>query len=313
MKLTVIIPTRNGQDSLQELLAGLSIQTLAPDEILVIDSASEDQTVEVAARYGARVHRIALDEFDHGGTRSMAARMAAGELLVFMTQDVLPASRQLLEKLVEPIVNSAEIAASYARQLPAFDADDIATHLRLFNYPEQSAVKGLNDRSRLGFQAVFLSNSCAAYRRSSLEAIGYFESNLIFGEDSTAAGKLLEQGERIAYAADARVYHSHNYSWEEEFRRYFDIGVFHRRQRWLLDTYGGASGRGVDYIRSGLTYLWRRRNYRMIGDFVVRVGLKFCGYRLGRFHTMLPPRLAERLSMNGRWWRNLAAAESKQD
>lgn len=313
MKLSVIIPTRNGQDTLRELLAGLSIQTVLPDEVLIIDSASDDKTIDIANDYHARVHQIELDAFDHGGTRSMAARMAIGDILVFMTQDVLPVSRQLLQNLVEPMLKSSEIAASYARQLPSFDADQIASHLRSFNYPQQSVVKTFEDRHRLGFETVFLSNSCAAYRKSSLEAIDYFESGLIFGEDSNAAGKLLEKAGNIAYAADAQVYHSHNYSWSEEFRRYFDVGVFHQRQRWLLDTYGGAGGRGVDYIRSGLTYLWRRHSYRMIGDFMVRVGLKFCGYRLGRFHPMLPVKLAEQLSMNSRWWQKQAQTGSKRD
>lgn len=313
MKLSVIIPTRNGQDSLCELLAGISIQTLRPDEILVIDSASDDNTIDIAHEFGARVLRIELEAFDHGGTRSMAARMAEGDILVFLTQDVLPVSRQLLEKLVEPIQQSDEITASYARQLPSFDADEIASHLRSFNYPSQSTVKSFDDRNRLGFETVFLSNSCAAYRKHSLEAIDYFESNLIFGEDSNAAGKLLEQDGKIAYAADAQVYHSHNYSWSEEFKRYFDVGVFHQRQRWLLDTFGGAGGRGLDYVRSGLTYLWRRRSYSMIGDFMVRVGLKFCGYRLGRFHRMLPRWLAQHLSMNRRWWQKQVETGSKRD
>lgn len=312
MKLSVIIPTRNGQDSLRELLAGLSIQTVIPDEVLVVDSASDDQTVAVAEEYGARVERIALGDFDHGETRTIAAQSAEGDILVFLTQDVIPVSRLLMEKLIDPICRSPEIVASYARQLPSFDADEIAVHLRSFNYPKKAMVKSFEDRTRLGFETVFLSNSCAAYRKNSLEAIGFFEPNLIFGEDSNAAGKLLEKGGNIAYAADAQVYHSHNYSWGEEFKRYFDIGVFHQRQQWLLDTYGSAGGRGVDYMRSGLTYLWRRHSYRMIGDFMVRVGLKFCGYRLGRFHRMLPGRLAQQLSMNSGWWQKQANQGSKR-
>jgi len=310
MKISVIIPTRNGQDSLRELLAGLTIQKMMPEEILVIDSASEDGTVDVAEQYGARVERIELNSFDHGSTRSVAAKKACGDILVFLTQDVLPASPSMLEKLVEPIIDYPDIVASYGRQLPSFDADEIATHLRAFNYPPCSAVKSFEDRGKLGFETVFLSNSCAAYRKSSLADIDYFESDLIFGEDSTAAGRLLERGGKIAYAADAEVYHSHNYSWDEEFKRYFDIGVFHHNQRWLLDTYGGAGERGLDYIRSGLTYLWQRRSYRMIGVFMVRVGMKFCGYRSGRFHRMLPQSLARRMSMNERWWQRSCVRES---
>jgi rhamnosyltransferase len=302
MSISIIIPTRNGSAELRELLAGLKIQSLQADEIMVVDSASEDDTVAIAASYGATVHRIERDSFDHGGTRTRAAQMAQGDILVFLTQDVLPASRDMLGKLTTPFRESEEICLSYGRQLPSFQATDIAAHLRDFNYPGQSQLRSFADREELGFQTVFVSNSCAAYRRSSLAEIGYFEEDLIFGEDSCAAGKLLKYGGKIAYCAEAAVYHSHNYSWSEDFCRYFDVGVFHDSQRWLLEAYGGAGGRGLDYVQSGLTYLWGRRSYRMIGDFMVRVGLKFCGYRLGRTHRLLPASLAAKLSMNKSWW-----------
>ena len=300
--VSIIIPTRNGSTTLRELLAGLTIQSLQADEIMVVDSGSEDDTVAIAASFGVTIHAIEPDSFDHGGTRTMAAKMARGDILIFLTQDVLPASREMIEKLTAPLRSSEDICLSYGRQLPSFSATEIAAHLREFNYPAESQVRSRDDRNRLGFQTVFVSNSCAAYRHASLARIGYFESDLIFGEDSCAAGKLLENGGKIAYSAEAAVYHSHNYSWNEDFRRYFDIGVFHQSQNWLLQSYGGSDGRGLDYIRSGLSYLWRRRSYRMIGDFMVRVGLKFCGYRLGRTHRLLPRSLASRLSMNQGWW-----------
>ncbi|MBT8345459.1 MAG: glycosyltransferase family 2 protein [Desulfofustis sp.] len=302
MSVSIIIPTRNGSTTLRELLAGLTIQSIQADEIIVIDSGSEDDTVEVAASYGALIHSIDPCSFDHGETRTKAGKMAAGEILVFLTQDVLVASSDTIERLIAPFRETEEICLSYGRQLPSFQASEIAAHLREFNYPNESHVRSFADRQKYGFQTVFVSNSCAAYRHSDLADIGYFESDLIFGEDSCAAGRLLEKGGKIAYSADAVVYHSHNYSWNEDFYRYFDIGVFHQSQNWLLESYGSTGGRGLDYIRSGLAYLWRRRSYGMIGDFMVRVGLKFLGYRLGRIHHRLPVSVATQLSMNKSWW-----------
>jgi rhamnosyltransferase len=304
MRVSVIIPTKNGGEGFRELLAALSIQSLQPDETLIVDSSSEDGTVQTARSFGAAVYRIEPEEFSHGGTRTMAAGLAGGEILVFLTQDVLPASRDLLARLVQPILDDPQVDVCYSRQLPSFDATAIAAHLRLFNYPELSSERTFQDRERFGLKTVFVSNSCAAYRRSSLAEINFFDASLIFGEDSWAAGKLLEKGGKIVYVAEAAVYHSHNYSWDEEFRRYFDIGVFHQRGEWLLDTYGGAGQRGLDYVRSGLGYLWQRRRYSIIVDFMVRVGLKFCGYRLGRAHRFLPERIARNLSMNRCWWAN---------
>jgi len=312
MRISIVIPTRNGEQQLRELLAALKLQTLVPDEIIVIDSSSTDGTVAVAGEYGAHVKIIEQSSFDHGSTRTTGARMAENDIVVYLTQDVLPRNRSLLEHLVAPLAASPAVGVTYGRQLPSFDASEIAAHLRLFNYPETSATRSFSDRNSLGLKTVFASNSCAAYRKSALGDIGYFPGGLIFGEDSWAAGRLLEAGFELAYVAEAEVYHSHNYSWTEDFSRYFDIGVFHQDQRWLIETFGGAERRGLAYIRSGITYLCNRRKYSMLGDFMVRVGVKFIGYRLGRLHKIIPRSLASRLSMNSNWWHKDAERLNQQ-
>lgn len=300
--VSVIVPTLDGEKHLRELLASLSIQTVAPQEILVIDSSSNDGSRGVADSYGAEVHQISRGEFDHGGTRSFAAQRASGGILIFFTQDVILAHRRVLEKLVQPLLEDDDVSISYGRQLPMFDANPIASHLRCFNYPAESGQRSFSDRESMGLATIFNSNSCAAYIKSDLAEIGYFETGLIFGEDTLAAGKLLERGKKIAYISDATVYHSHNYQWAEEFRRYFDIGVLHSDQHWLLDTYGKVGGRGKRFIRSGVSYLYNRGYSGLIPDFVVRVVLKLCGYQLGKHYRRIPAGLAANLSMNKNWW-----------
>ena len=299
---SVIIPTLNGARQLEELLSSFRIQTTKPKEILVVDSASTDDTVEVAKRYGARVMSIDRDDFDHGGTRTKAALSARSEYLVFFTQDVIPAHCSVLENLVTPLLQDDSIGISYGRQLPSFDATDTARHLRLFNYPDKSQVRAFDDRLRCGLSTVFASNSCAAYNRKVLSTVGYFRDDLIFGEDTCAVGRMLQAGHKVAYVAEAPVYHSHNYSWSEEFRRYFDIGVLHATEKWLVETYGTAENRGHAYIRSGLSYLASRRNYSLIGDFMVRVMLKFIGYQVGKRYSWVPEKIVPDLSMHRKWW-----------
>lgn len=301
-EITVIIPVLNGAGTLRELLASFTIQTLKPSEVVVVDSASRDDSVKVAEEYGAKVISISQDQFDHGGTRAFAGRRAQYGIIVYFTQDVLPAHRNVIRNLVKPLESDETIAVSYGRQLPAFDAEEIPRHLRLFNYSADSYVRGFDDREQYGLQTVFASNSCAAYKKEALEKIDFFRDDLIFGEDTIAVGRLLKHGYKVAYAADADVYHSHNYSWSEEFRRYFDIGVLHTVENWLLDTYGSAENRGVEYMKSGISHLSRCRKYSLIADFMVRVALKFLGYRLGRHYTRIPGKILPELSMNRNWW-----------
>ena len=300
--ISVIIPTCNATRTLAELLAVLALQTLQPDEILVVDSSSDDDTVGIAMQYGAKVTVIDRQQFDHGGTRSEMARMARGDLLVFFTQDAVPATRDALARLAEPFADHDDIAVAYGRQLPGSEATWIAASLRRFNYPEQPSVRGFDDRARHGLKTVFVSNSFAAYRKQALAEAGYFKNGLIFGEDTCTVGRLLERGYRIAYVSEAKVYHSHNYSLSEDFRRSFDIGVLHAMESWLIETYGHAEGIGFRFVRQQLRELGHQGRISLMAEVLTRTVLKYCGYRLGRSFRKIPARFLPRLSMHSSWW-----------
>jgi rhamnosyltransferase len=300
--LSVIIPTWNGAASLRELLGVLTRQTVLFHELLIVDSSSQDETVAIAKEFGAEVVVIPPDEFDHGGTRTLMCRKAKGDILVFLTQDAIPASTEALAKLIDPLLSDKMIAVTYGRQLPNRDATVFAAHLRFFNYPSQAGVRSFVDREQFGFQTVFSSNSFAAYRKIALAEVEYFKSGLIFGEDTCAVGRLLMQGYKVAYVAEAMVFHSHNYTCLQEFRRSFDIGVLHVTESWLLETYGRAEGRGWQYVKSGVFYFLQRKKKSLLPGFFWRVFIKLLGYKLGRNFQSLPQRMIPLLSMHRSWW-----------
>lgn len=300
--LTVIIPTLNGEGTLEQFFVALKRQHLQANELLVVDSSSTDRSVEIAQDYGAEVISIARSEFDHGGTRTRLARQAKGDILVFFTQDAIPASRNALQLLVAPLQDET-VACSYGRQLPNINASPVAAHLRLFNYPPESSQRGYGDRSRYGLKTIFISNSFAAYKKDRLEEVGYFKNGLIFGEDTCTLGRILAAGHKVVYVGEAAVYHSHNYSMGAELRRSFDIGVLHSREQWLLDTYGQAEGVGAQYVRSAVSALLGGKHYLLIPDCLLRSAVKLIGYKLGRSYKILPTTWLPALSMNRLWWK----------
>ena len=193
------------------------------------------------------------------------------------------------------------IGAAFGRQLPRRGATPTEAHARLYNYSARPDVRTLASREQLGFKAIFISNSFAAYRREALMSVGGFPSDVIFGEDTITAAKLLLADWKIAYVADAKVYHSHSYSWKEEFKRYFDIGVLHHRESWMLDEFGGTGGEGSRFVRSELRYLWAR-HWWLIPSALISTAAKLIGYRLGRIEDRLGRGLKSRLSMNRQFW-----------
>ncbi len=306
--ISAIIPTLNGERTLEQFFAALRRQHLQPDEILVADSSSTDRTVEICRNYMAEVVTIPRSEFDHGGTRTRMARQAKGEIIVFFTQDAILATRDALGLLVAPLSEN-RAACSYGRQLSSKNATPVAAHLRLFNYPPLSALRSYDDRLRYGLKTIFISNSFAAYRKEPLAAAGYFKNGLIFGEDTCTLGRILAAGHAVAYVSEAAVYHSHNYNLGEEFRRSFDIGVLHCREKWLLDTYGQAEGVGAHYVRSALGSLLQEKQILLIPDCLLRSFMKLIGYKLGRLHRKIPASWLPTLSMNRLWWKRYMNGE----
>lgn len=295
--VALIIPALNAAPFWQKWFTALQSQTLQPDFLLLIDSASTDATPQLAMDVGFQVHTIRREDFDHGGTRQLAATLVSkADILIYMTQDALLATPDSLEKLVVAFENP-RVGLAYGRQLPYPDAKPIGTHARLFNYAITSAIRSKADIPRYGFKTAFCSDSFSAYRRSALEQVGGFPDKTIFGEDALVATKMLLADWSIAYVAEAQVYHSHDYTLLQEFKRYFDVGVFHATTPWMLEALGKAEGEGLKFLRSELSYLW---NYApvYIPSALLRTFLKYTAYKLGRLEAKLPLSLKRTLTMN---------------
>lgn len=308
----VIIPTFNASGHFQQLTTALARQNcLRRDQVLVIDSSSTDGTATMFKQWGATVHVIPQSEFDHGGTRRLASElMAWANFLVFLTQDAVPADAHSFERLLASF-DDPQVGMTYGCQLPRPQAGGIERHARLMNYPQDLCeVRSLEDKSRLGIKTVFCSNSFAAYRRTALEAVGGMPESAFFAEDQIVAGRMLLNGWRLGYQGDAKVTHSHDYSIKHDFKRYFDVGVFHSRNRWLLHEFGKAEGEGLRFVKSELKYLWLTHRSR-IGSAVVRTFAKYAGYRLGQLERHLGRGLKERLSMAPYYWARSVQARSQ--
>lgn len=299
--MAVLVPTLNAGSAWAKWIRALQAQTLQARRVMVLDSASSDDTAAQAQKQGFEVMAIDPAAFNHGGTRQLGVKtMQDVDLLVCMTQDAVLATPVAFGELLDAFKDPS-VGAAFGRQMPHADATALAVHARLFNYPEASRVVSLADKDRLGLKTCFMSNSFAAYRVADLLAVGGFPSNVILGEDMAVAARLLLAGKRVAYQANACAFHSHNYTPLEDFRRYFDTGVFHAREQWLLDAFGGASGEGLRFVKSELRYLVKNAPW-LIPSALLRTVLKLLGYRLGRAEARIPLALKKRLSMFSGFW-----------
>ena len=253
-RVSVIIPTLNAGKELPVLLNELHKQRHLVDEIIVVDSASTDDTNDIC-REDETVTLMAIEreDFDHGRTRDMALKQAAGEIVVFMTQDAVPANDCFIGNLIAPL-SEPQVAVSTGRQLPKADATKMEHLVRSFNYPERSHVRSGEDIEAMGIKAFFTSDVCAAYRKDIYCSLGGFCYPVKTNEDMFYAATALKHGYKVAYAADALVYHSHNYTLREQYKRNYTQGYEIEKHRNLIGDVSQES-EGVNlvkYVSKGL-------------------------------------------------------------
>lgn len=293
--IAIVIPIRNALPFATRQIEGISKQTLQPDSVVVMDSESSDNAPELYRTAGYTVMPVAAASFDHGGTRNFSLAFCDTEIVVFLTQDAILERPDALERLCVPF-DDPQVAIVSGRQVARPVAGAIERHARLFNYPASSSRRVWPEAENLGIRAIFNSNSFAAYRRQALLAIGGFPERVIMCEDQIAAARALLAGWTVVYAGDAIVQHSHGYSLWAEFRRYFDIGVFHQQNQDMLRPFRAPNAEGRRFVRSEMHYLAQHAPFR-IPEATLRTGLKLLGYQIGRKEALLPRAVKRHLAM----------------
>ncbi|MEI3526427.1 MAG: hypothetical protein V8Q27_10090 [Eubacteriales bacterium] len=143
---------------------------------------------------------------------------------------------------------------------------------------------------------------CALYERETYVNLGGFIKRTIFNEDMIYAGGLIKAGYAIAYAADARVIHSHNYSGIEQFHRNFDLAVSQANHPEIFD--GVASeGEGIRLVKKTAAHCLQIRKPWLIVTLVWQSGWKYLGYKMGRSYRKLPRWLVLGCTMNRAYWK----------
>lgn len=300
----VIIPTYHSGEKFVRILTMLYRQTIKPNRVIVMHTQEfegEEQPLPQIADSNIIVVPIDKKSFDHGGTRKYGATLSDSDILMFMTQDAVPADEYLIEKLLEPY-SDPMVSATYARQLPDEKADLLERYTRSFNYSKHSRVKSLEDLDKLGIKTFFCSNVCATYKNSVYKELGGFVDKTIFNEDMIMAAGMVRANYKIAYVAEAKVVHSHRYSYLQQFTRNFDLGVSHNQ---YIEVFHGikSESEGIKLVKNGLRYLIDKKKYHLIPDLVLSSGFKFLGYQMGKRYDLFSKDFIIRCSMNKGYWK----------
>jgi len=294
----VVVITHRAKRHLPRCLPPLIDSPLKP-RVLVVNSSSNDGTVEEAERLGAETLVIPRQDFNHGQTRERARRHLDTDFVCMVTPDAYAEDERVLGTLLEP-VRTGRAAVSYARQIPHEGASFLEAFPRGFNYPTSSEIRSIEDAKRYGIYTIFCSNAFAAYRNSALDEIGGFRSVLTH-EDQFAVAELLRHGHRVAYVAEAVVNHSHAYKLRDEFRRYFDAGYTRSLHAHLTRAIGSDHGHGTTFTRALIKRIVAERPL-LLPYAMLNTGMKWVGYQLGANSKRAPNWLKKMCSGQDYYW-----------
>lgn len=325
----VAIPVYRPDKHFFTLIERLCKQEELPKKLILMNTECEECTKEQLRDRVEDVFRYALlksqsiellviavekDSFDHGGTRHLSTNYSTSDYLLFMTQDAVPKNRTLTKELLFAFEagKSSKVAVAYARQCAKKQATPVEKLTREFNYPDISFVKSKADLDTLGIKTYFCSDACAMYDMRLYRTLGGFVRKTIFNEDMLYAAKAVDAGYSIYYCAEAKVIHSHCYTYIEELRRSFDLGVS-QAQHPEIFLYVSSQKEGVRFVKSTVKKLLGKCMLIDLFDFGLRCVMKYVGFLLGKNYRMLPKQclkkqcflkqFIEKLSMNRNFWK----------
>jgi rhamnosyltransferase len=223
VEVSILLLTKNSGPDFAILLSSVFNQKGVPSfEVIAVDSGSTDETLDLLRQFPVRIQEISPDEFHHARTRNLAASFSEGTILVFLSQDAVPASDKWLSSLISNF-DDPQVGAVYGRQFPKPGSSAERQDALNAVYGEVRLVKDPAQRQGMGYRFYHFSDVNAALRRSVWEAVRFPEDMKVF-EDLGIAKSILDGGWKIVYEPEAPVFHSHTHTTVGLFKRYFDIG-----------------------------------------------------------------------------------------
>jgi rhamnosyltransferase len=265
-EISIIVLTKNGERYIAEVLEAITNQASQHAfEVLLIDSGSTDGTWEIAHAFPIRTYRIPPQDFNHGETRNLGARLASPttNYLVYLTQDATPLEHWL-DCLIRPLKANSRIAGTFSRHIPRPTCSPSMARLMCTEWEQtgtaERVVKCLTDldvyeRNQAYF--AHFSNTSSAIRRAVWEEHPF--RPLEFAEDSEWADRILRAGYALIYEPSSRVLHSHEYSLWQQFAQNVDHAMamkqLHNPPQYANSHPSRALRRISERVRKDLLYI----------------------------------------------------------
>lgn len=227
-KISVVIPVKNEEETIQECIKGVFSQTIRPYEILVIDGNSTDGTIERVKEFPVK---ILLEDYGSvGGARQVGLENAKGNYIAYTDADCIP-EKNWLEHLTKGFdQNIVGVGGSLTYVGNRLWEKSIALIMNT-KLGSANSVQGRIFKEKRFVKSIPGCN--CLYRREDLISVGGFNVNLSINEDTELNRRLTKIG-KILYSPNAMVVHTQKRGLKEFSKRMYQFG-FGRGQLRLWD------------------------------------------------------------------------------
>lgn len=300
MTISIICPLYKGEKYIDKLNQSLINQeNVSIKEIVyIVTKVPGDNTIDKLDKLKANYKTVLPEEFSHSLTREKAAYEAKGEIIVFITQDVIIEDKNWLHNLTKDI-ESGICDAAFSKQICTNKT--IERYTRMKNYPDNDRIASKDKIDQLGIMSYFYSDASSAIKKETFVKLkGYDNKDLLTNEDMYIAYKLINNGYKIKYCSDSKVIHSHKYTYKALFKRYFDQGVFLKQHSYIRDS--GATGGAVELVKFVFNQSLKERNYAAIFDIIPNFGVRFIANKMGSLYEKLSQNKILKYTSNKNYW-----------
>ena len=299
-KIGIVIPIYKGSKYAKSLLQSIKTQSMKPHRILIIETDSNENIDTKNLKTDFEYFRIESKEFNHGATRNKAAEILQDcEILVFITQDIMPYDNDWLLELTKPIFNR-EASMCYSKQIAHKGAGVIERVSRVANFEDEVVRKDITDVKNMGIKAFYCSNASLAVFREDFHKVSGFPDNIIVSEDWVLGERILSQGGGIIYNPRSIIWHSHEFNFKRRFNRYFDLGV--SMSYPSLSIYSVPFREIINTFLMQCSYVLKNDKKIYLVELIADGIMRYIAMNLGKRHGLMPKWFKKLLSEQKYYW-----------
>ncbi|MBE6014889.1 MAG: glycosyltransferase [Lachnospiraceae bacterium] len=295
MKIDVIIPVEKCGNLLGNVVKRLLKQTVDVNRIYMI-KLNKRILNEKLESLSDKVRVIDTPSNQYEGVYKNAAMAASdADIVCFISSEAKAYNEYMLANLIAPLTKSAGICFSYGRHLAKGNCQEVERVALVYNYPSKSRVISQENPDNTGLGAYMFSDVCSAYLKSEFDKQGGFDEDIPYGTDKLFAAKVISSGGKIAYCASSVVLYSNNYSFAEQFKRFFDAGALQKdrlKDLGYSDSIKSEAKLGTKSILGLMDY----HEYLWLGYIFLYNSAKYAGYLVGTQHKLIPNYIKKKIS-----------------